>query len=187
MSKLLIIGCGGVARVAIAKCCQNSEVFTEICIASRTVSKCNDLKAELEGTTETKITTAQVDADDVAAVTALIEEYGPDAVLNVALPYQDLSIMDACLAAGGRVISVVADELTRNNGTENMLYISEEGYDEPFSTLRALSRNRVIHTLGRMVFVAQSSLEKGGTWDGTAKNLHFGWSPVACFRDGSRL
>ncbi len=100
MSKLLIIGCGGVARVAIAKCCQNSEVFSEICIASRTVSKCDALKAELEGTTDTKITTAQIDADDVEALTALIKEYQPVAVLNVALPYQDLSIMDACLAAG---------------------------------------------------------------------------------------
>ncbi len=100
MAKLLIIGCGGVARVAIAKCCQNSEVFTEICIASRTVSKCDALKAELEKTTKTKITTAQVDAEDVEALTALIREYAPDAVLNVALPYQDLAIMDACLAAG---------------------------------------------------------------------------------------
>lgn len=100
MSRLLIIGCGGVARVAIAKCCQNSEVFSEICIASRTVSKCDALKEELEKTTATKITTAQIDADDVSALTALIKEYQPDAVLNVALPYQDLSIMDACLAAG---------------------------------------------------------------------------------------
>ncbi len=99
MSKLLIIGCGGVARVAITKCCQNSEVFQEICIASRTVSKCDALKAELEGKTTTKITTAQIDADDVSALTAFIKEYKPDAVLNVALPYQDLSIMDACLAA----------------------------------------------------------------------------------------
>ena len=66
-----------------------------------------------------------------------------------------------------------------------MLYISEDGYDESFTTLRALSRNRVIHALGRMVFVAQAELEKGGTWDGTAKNLRFGWSSVACFRDGS--
>lgn len=100
MSRLLIIGCGGVARVAIAKCCQNSEVFTEICIASRTVSKCDALKAELEGKTTTKITTASIDADNVEALTALIKEYNPVAVLNVALPYQDLTIMDACLAAG---------------------------------------------------------------------------------------
>ena len=66
-----------------------------------------------------------------------------------------------------------------------MLYVSEEDFDEPFSSQRALSRNRVIHALGRMVFVAQSDLGKGGTWDGTVKNLRFGWSPVACFRDGS--
>lgn len=100
MAKLLIIGCGGVAGVAIHKCCQNSEVFTDICIASRTKSKCDAIKAELEGKTKTNITTAQIDAEDVPALTALIKEYAPDAVLNVALPYQDLTIMDACLAAG---------------------------------------------------------------------------------------
>ena len=60
MSKVLVIGCGGVAQVAIQKCCQNSEVFTEICIASRTKSKCDDLKKKLEGKTATKITTEQV-------------------------------------------------------------------------------------------------------------------------------
>ena len=100
MSKLLVIGCGGVAAVAIQKCCQNSKVFTELCLASRTKSKCDELKAKLAGKTSTVITTAQVDADSVEAVKALIESYQPDAVLNVALPYQDLTIMDACLACG---------------------------------------------------------------------------------------
>ncbi len=100
MSKLMIIGCGGVARVAIAKCCQNSEIFTEIMIASRTVSKCEALAEELRPITKTVITTAQVDADNVEELTALIRSYAPVAVLNVALPYQDLTIMDACLAAG---------------------------------------------------------------------------------------
>ena len=98
MNKVLIIGCGGVASVEIHKCCQNSEVFKEICIASRTKSKCDSLKEELEGTTSTKITTAEVDANDVEALIALIEKVKPDVVLNLALPYQDLKIMDACLA-----------------------------------------------------------------------------------------
>ena len=100
MSRLLIIGCGGVAQVAIRKCCQNSEVFSEICIASRTVSKCDALKEKLEGTTKTKITTAQVDADNVEELKALIKKVEPEVVLNLALPYQDLHIMDACLACG---------------------------------------------------------------------------------------
>ncbi|MCQ2524894.1 MAG: saccharopine dehydrogenase family protein [Lachnospiraceae bacterium] len=100
MGKLMIIGCGGVASVAIHKCCQNSDVFEEIMIASRTVSKCDALKEKLEKITKTKITTAKVDADNVEELTALIKSYGPDAVLNVALPYQDLTIMDACLEAG---------------------------------------------------------------------------------------
>ena len=98
MGKALIIGCGGVASVAIHKCCQNSEVFEEICIASRTKSKCDALKEKLEGTTKTKITTAQVDANSVEQLVALIQEVKPDVVLNLALPYQDLTIMDACLA-----------------------------------------------------------------------------------------
>ena len=98
MGKVLIIGCGGVASVAIHKCCQNSEVFEEICIASRTKSKCDALKEKLQNTTATKITTAQVDANKVEELVALIEQEKPDVVLNLALPYQDLTIMDACLA-----------------------------------------------------------------------------------------
>ena len=101
MSKLLVIGCGGVASVAIQKCCQNHETFTELCIASRTVSKCDALKAKLEGQgTPVKITTATVNADDVEDIKRVITAFQPDLVLNVALPYQDLTIMDACLACG---------------------------------------------------------------------------------------
>ena len=98
MGKVLIIGCGGVASVAIHKCCQNSEVFEEICIASRTKEKCDALKEKLQGTTKTKITTARVDANNVDELVNLINEVKPDLVLNLALPYQDLTIMDACLA-----------------------------------------------------------------------------------------
>ena len=98
MGRLLIIGCGGVAGVAIHKCCQNSEVFTEICIASRTKSKCDALKKQVEEKgTKTKVTTAQVDADSVPQLVELINKEKPDIVINVALPYQDLTIMDACL------------------------------------------------------------------------------------------
>lgn len=97
MKKALIIGAGGVASVVVHKCCQNSEVFGEICIASRTLSKCDALKAKLDGG-KTKIRTAQVDADNVDELIALINDFKPDIVINVALPYQDLTIMDACLA-----------------------------------------------------------------------------------------
>jgi len=100
MSKVLIIGCGGVAGVAIQKCCQNSEVFESICIASRTKSKCDELKEKLEGKTNTKITTEKVDADNVEELVALIEKVQPELVMNIALPYQDLTIMDACLKCG---------------------------------------------------------------------------------------
>lgn len=98
----------------------------------------------------------------------------------------DRTAQDACLEAGGRVISIVADELNRHVPQRNQLLLCEEDFSQSFSAQRALSRNRCIHALGWMVFVAQARLYRGGTWDGTAKNLQFGWSPVACFRDGSK-
>jgi saccharopine dehydrogenase (NAD+, L-lysine forming) len=99
MGKALIIGAGGVSNVVVHKCCQNPEVFEEICIASRTVEKCDAMKNKLAGG-RTKIHTARLDADNTDAVTDLIESFKPDIVINVALPYQDLTIMDACLATG---------------------------------------------------------------------------------------
>ena len=98
----------------------------------------------------------------------------------------DRTAQDACLAAGGKVISVVADTLADKQLVSGMLYISQEDYDAPFSAQRALSRNRVIHALGYMTFVAQCSLESGGTWSGTTQNLKEGWSLVICCRDGSQ-
>lgn len=96
MGKAMVIGAGAVASVVVHKCCQNPGVFEEICIASRTKSKCDALKEELDGG-KTKISTAQVDADKTEELANLIRRVKPDIVINVALPYQDLSIMDACL------------------------------------------------------------------------------------------
>lgn len=98
----------------------------------------------------------------------------------------DRIAQDSCLAHGGSVISVVADRLTDHREKANVLYLSEDGYDLEFSAYRALKRNRVIHSLSDQIFVAQCTLEKGGTWDGTKNNLRHGWSHVFCFRDGSR-
>ena len=97
----------------------------------------------------------------------------------------DTAAQESCLAAGGRVVSIVADNLGEIQPRQNVLYLSELDFDEGFSSQRALSRNRCIHALGGKTLVAQSSLRKGGTWDGTVKNLRFGWSPVFCFDDGS--
>ncbi len=99
MGKALIIGAGGVASVVIHKCCQNPDIFEEICIASRTVEKCEAIKAKLDGG-KTRIQTARVDADNTEMLIELINKFKPDIVINVALPYQDLTIMDACLATG---------------------------------------------------------------------------------------
>jgi saccharopine dehydrogenase (NAD+, L-lysine-forming) len=96
MAKVLIVGAGGVGQVVTHKCAQLPEVFEQIVLASRTEEKCRRIAAQIKR----PITTAQVDADDVAQMTALLEREKPAVVINVALPYQDLSIMDACLAAG---------------------------------------------------------------------------------------
>ncbi|PLX46423.1 MAG: saccharopine dehydrogenase [Desulfobulbaceae bacterium] len=94
--KVLIIGAGGVGRVVVHKCAQNPGVFTEICLASRTLSKCQDIQRELSR----PIQVARVDADNVSELAALIKDFKPQLVINVALPYQDLTIMDACLETG---------------------------------------------------------------------------------------
>ena len=107
MARVMLIGAGGVAGVAAAKMAQNPDVFGELLIASRTKARCDAVKSDVEsrpwfsakGVT-TKITTAQIDAMDVAATAAMIRDFRPDLVMNIALPYQDLAIMDACLAAG---------------------------------------------------------------------------------------
>ena len=96
MPKVLIIGAGGVGAVVAHKCAQVPEVFTDIVIASRTKSRVDALAKQLPR----KVTTAQVDADNVPQTVALLKKHRPDLVINVALPYQDLHIMDACLEAG---------------------------------------------------------------------------------------
>ena len=97
----------------------------------------------------------------------------------------DRTAQDSCLAHGGKVISIVADELSTHQEQENILYISEEGYDLPFTAQRALSRNRVIHSFSEKTFVVQCTLGKGGTWSGTKDNLHHNRSQVLCFNDGT--
>lgn len=97
----------------------------------------------------------------------------------------DRTAQESCLASGGKVISVVADELWKQPLREDVLYLSEDDFEASFSSQRALSRNRVIHALGLKTFVAQASLHIGGTWDGTVKNLQKNWSPVYGFDDGT--
>ena len=96
MGKVLIVGAGGVSRVVVHKCAQDPATFAEITLASRTKSKCDAIAAEIGR----PIRTAQVDADDVPQLVSLIRSEKPSLVLNVALPYQDLAIMDACLETG---------------------------------------------------------------------------------------
>ncbi len=100
MGRVLIIGAGGVATVAAHKVAQNKDVFTEIKIASRTESKCKALADILNQKYGTSVTTARVDADNVDELVALLRDYKPELVMNLALPYQDLTIMEACLQAG---------------------------------------------------------------------------------------
>ena len=95
MSRVLIIGAGGVGRVVAHKCAQLPDVFSDICLASRTQSKCDQIASELN----CPIQTAALNADEVGQTVNLIKRFRPDLVINVALPYQDLAIMDACLEA----------------------------------------------------------------------------------------
>ena len=96
MAKVVIIGAGGVGSVVVQKCAQVPEIFSEIVLASRTLEKCERIKKRLDRPIET----AQIDADDTRALVSLVREIRPNLIVNVALPYQDLSIMDACLASG---------------------------------------------------------------------------------------
>jgi len=100
MNKVLLIGAGGVGSVVAHKCAMLPEVFGEITLASRTVSKCDAIAAEVKKRTGRTIATAQVNADDSKQTAELIRRTGASLVINVALPYQDLTIMDACLLAG---------------------------------------------------------------------------------------
>jgi len=96
MSKTLIIGAGGVGSVVAQKCARLPDVFSDICLASRTKAKCDAIAALCDH----PVTTAQIDADNVPELVALIRDFQPKLVINVALPYQDLHIMDACLQTG---------------------------------------------------------------------------------------
>ena len=97
MSKVIIIGAGGVGTVVAHKCAQHPEVFSEIVIASRTLSKCQAL---VNAIGKPNVSADSVDADSVDQLVELFNRHRPDLVINVALPYQDLTIMDACLATG---------------------------------------------------------------------------------------
>jgi saccharopine dehydrogenase (NAD+, L-lysine-forming) len=100
MGKVLIIGAGGVGTVVANKVAQNSDLFTDIMLASRTKSKCDAIAEDVKRRTGITIDTARVDADKVPELVSLMNDFKPELVINVALPYQDLTIMDACLEAG---------------------------------------------------------------------------------------
>ena len=100
MSHILIIGAGGVGSVVVHKCAQLTKVFSKITLASRTLAKCVAIAASVEERTGVVVDVAQVDADNVHETVTFLRAIKPDLVLNVALPYQDLPLMDACLEAG---------------------------------------------------------------------------------------
>jgi saccharopine dehydrogenase (NAD+, L-lysine forming) len=100
VSKVLVIGAGGVGSVAVHKMAMNSDIFSDVRLASRTKSKCDAIAESVKQRTGKTVSTYAIDAEDVPALTALIRQIGPKLVVNLALPYQDLTIMDACLAAG---------------------------------------------------------------------------------------
>jgi len=127
--RILILGAGGVATVAAHKCAQISDIFKEILVASRTLSKCEAIKADIKKRYSREIQTAQVDADNVPELVSLISRFEPDLVLNLALPYQDLHIMDACLETGVNYIDTANYE---HLGEAHFEYSWQWAYHERF-------------------------------------------------------
>jgi saccharopine dehydrogenase (NAD+, L-lysine-forming) len=129
MGKLLIIGAGGVGNVVAKKCASVPEVFEEICLASRTISKCQKIADEVKKNYNVEIKTEQVDADNVNELVALFKKYKPDLVINVALPYQDLTIMEACLATNVNYLDTANYESKDN---PNFEYSWQWAYHDKF-------------------------------------------------------
>jgi len=129
MARVLIIGAGGVGNVVTKKCAQNQEVFSEICLASRTLAKCQKIAQEVKKLYNIEISTAKVDADRVPELVALIKDFKPEMVINVALPYQDLTIMDACLETGVHYLDTANYEPPDNPKFE---YKYQWAYQEKF-------------------------------------------------------
>ena len=125
MGKVLIIGAGGVGNVVVRKCAQHPEVFSEICLASRTLEKCESIRADLDRPIEI----ARVDADRKEEVVELIRKFGADLLINVALPYQDLTLMDACLEAGIDYLDTASYEPPDN---PSFTYEWQWPYDKPY-------------------------------------------------------
>jgi len=122
---VLIIGAGGVGRVVVHKCVQNLDTFKKITLASRTLSKCEQLQKEVEG----KIDIAKVDADSVEELVSLIKQVKPFMVLNIALPYQDLTIMEACLRTGVHYLDTANYE---HPDTAKFEYKEQWAYDKKY-------------------------------------------------------
>ncbi len=133
MSKVLVIGCGAVASVAIQKVAQNHETFSEMIIASRTVSKCEAFAKKLNSD-KIKVTAEQVDADVVENIVKLIEKHNPDVVLNVALPYQNIPIMEACIHTKTHYVDTACAEVRDHAGFE---YGTQWVYDQNLKTLES--------------------------------------------------
>lgn len=129
MARILIIGAGGVGKVVAKKCARHGEVFTDIWLASRTVAKCEEIAAEVKQQQGVEITTDQVDADKVAELVELINRCRPELVINVALPYQDLTIMDACLECGVHYLDTANYE---PEGTAHFEYSWQWAYQDKF-------------------------------------------------------
>lgn len=114
MKTTVIVGAGGVGNVVAHKCAQDADTFGEIWLASRTLSKCDAIAADIQSATGATVKTAQVDADNVAETSAFLKEVGADYLLNIALPYQDLTLMQACLQAGVHYLDTANYESPEN-------------------------------------------------------------------------
>ena len=173
MSKVLVIGCGGVASVAIAKICQCSEVFSEMCIASRTIAKCDEMKAKWQPTTSVKISTAKVDATSKDQLVALINSFKPDVVLHLGLPYHDLVIMDACVECKVNYVDTASyepediDEPVWRAKYEKR--VKEKGFVAYFDYSDQWERNDAFKNIGKMALL-------GGGFDPGVTNVFIAYA-----------
>ena len=136
MAKVLVIGAGGVSSVCVHKMAMNKDIFSDIHLASRTKSKCDAIAASVKDRTGVEISTYEIDAEEVPAMINLIKKIGPKLVVNLALPYQDLPIMDACLEA----VSITSTPRTTSPRTRRSSNITGSGPIRTASRMRALPR-----------------------------------------------
>lgn len=179
MSKVLVIGCGGVASVAIAKICQRDDIFSHLCIASRTLSKCDAMKEKWQKQTKTEISTAKIDANSKEQVIALIRQFNPDILLHLGMPYHNIILMQACAECKVHYIDTAAYEPENTNEPvwrqEYEKRCKEKGFVAYFDYTEQWSYNQAFKDAGVTALL-------GGGFDPGVTNVFVAYAKKTLFR-----